>query len=333
MRRSVGSVAPVRISVYDEENEENPEWQAVVIKGDPVSCFAAVRLIPLLVDDDHDADIVVEVPIHRAQHNLLVGKGGITLAALSATYETRIMIPPNEFMSNVKPPEGAQENIWETRQTQQNVGSTMLFGGENNVMASSSSAPDLTKNIIQLEGDIDKVEKCLVKILSIVAGEEKFIPTGLILQVKDDEIFAEATIVKIWSTSDSKFNSADNNNRSLPAKKQKKLKHVDVELERRRAAAATKMKELSFQQAPKKKGVRRCQVCFQESKTSKLGGVPHAQLERTGKDESIKTFCPFADDITIWKQIENKRTDNKKTWNKSMRARKKAKKSSNNDLS
>lgn len=204
MRRSVGSVAPVRISVYDEENEENPEWQAVVIKGDPVSCFAAVRLIPLLVDDDHDADIVVEVPIHRAQHNLLVGKGGITLAALSATYETRIMIPPNEFMSNVKPPEGAQENIWETRQTQQNVGSTMLFGGENNVMASSSSAPDLTKNIIQLEGDIDKVEKCLVKILSIVAGEEKFIPTGVILQVKDDEIFAEATIVKIWSTSDSK---------------------------------------------------------------------------------------------------------------------------------
>lgn len=127
--------------------------------------------------------------------------------------------------------------------------------------------------------------------------------------------------------------SAGNNNRSLPAKKQKKLKPVDVELERRRAAAATKMKELSFQQAPKKKGVRRCQVCFQESKTSKLGGVPHAQLERTEKDESIKTFCPFADDITIWKQIENKRTDNKKTWNKSMRARKKAKKSSNNDLS
>lgn len=206
MRRSVGSVAPVRISVYDEENEENPEWQAVVIKGDPVSCFAAVRLIPLLVDDDHDADIVVEVPIHRAQHNLLVGKGGITLAALSATYETRIMIPPNEFMSNVKPPEGAQENIWETRQTQQNshidVGTTMLFGGENNAVNPGQPG----KNIIQLEGDIDKVERCLVKILSIVAGEEKFIPTGIILPVKGihDETYAEATIVKIWSTSDSK---------------------------------------------------------------------------------------------------------------------------------
>ena len=114
-------------------------------------------------------------------------------------------------MSNVKPPEGARENIWETRQTQQtshiDVGSAMLFGGEN---TSSNSAVNhgqpgkLHPNIIQLEGDIDKVEKCLVKILSIVAGEEKFIPTGVILQVKDDEIFAEATIVKIWSTSDSK---------------------------------------------------------------------------------------------------------------------------------
>ena len=124
---------------------------------------------------------------------------------------------------------------------------------------------------------------------------------------------------------------AGNNNRPLPAKKQKKMKPVDVELERRRAAAATKMKELSLQQAPKTRSVRRCQVCFQESKTSKLDDVQHAQLERTGKAEPIKTFCPFADDITIWKEIVNKRTYNRKTWNKTMHARKKARKSSNND--
>jgi hypothetical protein len=119
-------------------------------------------------------------------------------------------------------------------------------------------------------------------------------------------------------------------NKSLPAAKKRPPKPVDLELVSRRAAAATKMGELNLVQAPPNKSTRRCQVCFQ-SKTAKLGDVPHAQLERTERDERIKTFCPFADDIAIWEQISNKRKENRSGWNKAMHARKKARNSTNDD--
>lgn len=100
-----------------------------------------------------------------------MGKRGITIAALSATYETRLMVPPNELMSNVGP-----ANYWEARkvaqeQKQNEAGSTLLFGGGNggsHVVTSVKEALDyggLEPNIVQLEGEIDNVEKCLVKIL------------------------------------------------------------------------------------------------------------------------------------------------------------------------
>lgn len=213
-----GQKQPSDDNTKDSTNEDD-DWTPVIIRGDPVGCFSAVRQILPLVDRDHDPDIVLEVPIHRAKHNMLVGKGGVTIAALSATYETRIMTPPNEFMSNV----GGGNNFWKQRQ---DSGSAMLFGdtssnhasNTNNTTAKSGTLPT---NVIQLEGDIDKIEQCLVKMLSIVAGE-RWIPTGVIVEKAEDtnrrikgttnttsdgpssnkakdETTAEAVIVKIWT--------------------------------------------------------------------------------------------------------------------------------------
>ena len=128
-----------------------------------------------------------DVPINKAKHNQIVGKRGITIAALSATYETRLMVPPNELMSNVGP-----ANYWEARkvaqeQKQNEAGSTLLFGGGNgnsNAVTSVKEALDyggLEPNIVQLEGEIDNVEKCLVKIL-VRAKPSKFKPSVFLNQ-------------------------------------------------------------------------------------------------------------------------------------------------------
>mmetsp|Transcript_21456 Transcript_21456/g.36417 ORF Transcript_21456/g.36417 Transcript_21456/m.36417 type:complete len:479 (-) Transcript_21456:1851-3287(-) len=177
------------------ESDDVDDWVPVTIRGDPIGCLEACRLIIPLVDRPQDPTyltIVFDVPIHRAKHNLLVGKGGIVLASLSASYETRIMIPPNELMSNVE----SSGNIWEQRQQQQqqeskasnDAGAGMLFdlgsGGEagsNNNMMSQTNTTDLISNIIQLEGELDNVEQCLVRMLQIVAMEEKIVPTGIII--------------------------------------------------------------------------------------------------------------------------------------------------------
>ncbi|KAL7532552.1 hypothetical protein ACHAXR_006332 [Thalassiosira sp. AJA248-18] len=244
---------PNNDNATDSTNDD--DWTPVIIRGDPVGCFSAVRQILPLVDRDHDPNIVLDVPIHRAKHNMLVGKGGIIIAALSATYETRIMIPPNEFMANV----GGGENFWSKRQVVHmgsDVGSAMLFGegggggggaaaaGGSAMMnhnANSNNNPAtpgaLPPNIIQLEGDIDKIEQCLVKMLSIVSGE-RWIPTGVIVEKVEvnnsgnksasannsaaaaaaspnaapgkglgkDETTAEAVIVKIWTPSSKLLN-------------------------------------------------------------------------------------------------------------------------------
>ena len=165
------------------------DWIPVTIRGDPIGCLEASKLIIPLVDRPQDPTylaVIFDVPIHQAKHNLLVGKGGIVLAYLSATYETRIMIPPNEFMSNVE----SNGNIWEQRVAEQqskanDAGAAMLFGGEAGCVSemlpqTNTTVGNLDNNIIQLEGEIDNVEQCLVRMLQIVASEEKVEPTGLI---------------------------------------------------------------------------------------------------------------------------------------------------------
>jgi len=222
----------------DDSTNDDDDWTPVIIRGDPVGCFSAVRQILPLVDRDNDPTIVLEVPIHRAKHNMLVGKGGITIAALSATLDTRIMIPPNEFMSNV----GGGENFWKQRQAHSDAGAGFLFGdgggGGNHAMnsngnnATNAQPGTLSPNIIQLEGEIDKVELCLVKMLSIVAGE-RWIPTGVIVEKvevksvskvaptttvdgtttigtsekgKEGGTTAESVIIKIWTPSSKLLN-------------------------------------------------------------------------------------------------------------------------------
>jgi len=170
---------------------EEEDWTPVVIRGDPLGCFAAARQLLPLVEGEYDPDIVFDVPINKAKHNQIVGKRGITIAALSATYETRLMVPPNELMSNVGP-----ANYWEARkvaqeQKQNEAGSTLLFGGGNggsHVVTSVKEALDyggLEPNIVQLEGEIDNVEKCLVKILGIISGEDTITPQGEMIAVDD----------------------------------------------------------------------------------------------------------------------------------------------------
>jgi hypothetical protein len=171
---------------FQTDNEEDDEVP-VIIRGDPIGCFAAVRQILPLVYYRHDPDVVFEVPIHRLKHNLLVGKGGLILAALSAEYEVRIMIPPNDLMENV----GGTVN-WHQNQYTNDTGSTMLFSqtatspmnGNDSPLAINSHST-LPPNVIQLEGHIDKCEKCLVKMLSIVAGE-KWIPPGVIVHPNEE---------------------------------------------------------------------------------------------------------------------------------------------------
>ncbi len=168
-----------------DESDNVDDWVPVTIRGDPIGCLEACRLIIPLVDRPQDPTyltIVFDVPIHQAKHNLLVGKAGILLACLSATYETRLMIPPNELMSNVE----SSGNIWEQRQQQQqsnagnDAGSAMLFDVGGVGGAGGTQAGGLNSNIIQLEGEIDNVEKCLVRMLGIIASEDKIVPTGII---------------------------------------------------------------------------------------------------------------------------------------------------------
>jgi len=198
-----------------ESIDEDDEWTPVVIKGDPVGCFSACRQLVTIVEEENVPEIVLDIPILKSKHNMVVGKGGIVLAALSATNETRIMVPPNEFMSNVTGPE---DNIWKQREAAQNdPGMAMLFSNNDsgnanpNIMEQPNTIPP---NVIQLEGDIDKVERCLVKMLSITAGEI-YTPTGVIVTNnksettqtksaaakinKEDDTYAEAVIVKIWT--------------------------------------------------------------------------------------------------------------------------------------
>lgn len=194
-----------------QQDELDDEWVPVIIRADPIGCLEACRLIVPLVDPRSTLSsyltIVFDVPIARAKHNLLVGKGGIVLAGLSATYETRIMIPPNELMSNVE----STGNIWEQRQQQQqqqqvvntsggdDVGSAMLFDvGGSSMSPQQMNAGPPTSNIIQLEGEInnlENLEKCLVRMLGIVAAEEsmRFVPTGIIVDIDSDAITTTPT--------------------------------------------------------------------------------------------------------------------------------------------
>lgn len=166
----------------EEENAEPSEeddYVPVIIRGDPVGCFAATRQIMQLVHQKHDPDIVFEVPIHRSKHSLLVGKEGLIVAALSAEYDVRVMVPPSDLTrsSTVHGP-----NYWQSNQYGAEIGPARLFSDTvtNNINPGGEQTSTLPLNVIQLEGHINKCETCLIKMLSIVAGEE-WVPPGVIV--------------------------------------------------------------------------------------------------------------------------------------------------------
>jgi hypothetical protein len=138
----------------DEAAEDRDLWTPVMIRGDPCGSFAAARLlVPLLntglpdhtshthIEEDLDVrvpsetctgmdDVVLDIPIHRAKHSVIIGKKGLTIANLSAHYNVRIMVP--------------HRNMEKT--TSANI------------------------NIVQLEGNLDNVEKCLAHMLRVVCS-------------------------------------------------------------------------------------------------------------------------------------------------------------------
>lgn len=127
---------PVRLSVLSNLLESTP----VLIRGDPCGAFLAAKLlIPLLRDAISSAtegldsclemdDVVLDVPIHRSKHSLIIGKRGSTISHLSAENNVRIMVPHRSV--------------------------------------DKSSVANI--NIIQLEGELGNVEKCLVNMLQLI---------------------------------------------------------------------------------------------------------------------------------------------------------------------
>lgn len=124
---------------------ENPtnSWAPVIIRGDPCGVFAAAKLlVPLLrdgasgtVDDGVETafdmdDVVLDIPVHRSKHSMIIGKRGLTIATLSAEHNVRIMVPHRTAMKS------STVNV----------------------------------NVIQLEGELYNVEKCLGQILKLICS-------------------------------------------------------------------------------------------------------------------------------------------------------------------
>ena len=204
----------------EDTEEEEEEYTPVIIRGDPLGCFSAVRQILPLVDHAHDPDIIFEVPILRSKHNVLIGKAGLVVAALSAEHEVRIMVPENDSMS-ASAASGGNVNYWHQHRPQfgaGDAGSAMLFSDSTNVRNETVIAPvvnsqpsTLPPNVIQLEGDIDNIERCLIKILTIVSGERYF-PTGVIVHPGKENEQSAADEVNADTNSKSKD---DNNTKAI----------------------------------------------------------------------------------------------------------------------
>ena len=110
---------------YGDPNDME-RWIPVVIKGDPLGTIKAAKFVLEALEDPQDMDgIVLDVPLHRSKHSAIIGKKGINIMKLSADHNVRIMVPPP-----------SREHLEKA-----NV------------------------NMVQLEGDVFDVEKCLVDLL------------------------------------------------------------------------------------------------------------------------------------------------------------------------
>jgi len=145
-----------------DSEEEVALWTPVIIRGDPCGAIAAAKLLlPLLItnpptgaqsdddgieknDVDYSADmddVVLDVPIHRSRHAAIIGKKGLTIAALSADHNVRIMVPHRNHSVHDK------------------------------TSSPNTAAPSPSNiNIVQLEGQLENVERCLASMLKVVCG-------------------------------------------------------------------------------------------------------------------------------------------------------------------
>ena len=115
----------------DGVSDELDQWVPVIIKGDPVGTIKAGKLVLEALEDPQDMDgVVMDVPLHRSKHSAIIGKKGINIMKLSSDHNVRIMVPP----------------------------------------PSRDNAEKGNLNMIQLEGDIFDVEKCLVDLLKTVTS-------------------------------------------------------------------------------------------------------------------------------------------------------------------
>lgn len=114
-----------------DDPSEMEHWIPVIIKGDPVSTIKAGKLVLEALEDPQDMDgVVLDVPIHRSKHSAIIGKKGVNIMKLSADHNVRIMVPPPSR-------DGSEKG---------------------------------NLNMIQLEGDIFDVEKCLVDLLKTISS-------------------------------------------------------------------------------------------------------------------------------------------------------------------
>lgn len=159
----------------EQQQQQQPLWTPVLIRGDPCGVLAAAKLlVPLLhptpnpsqLDPSYDPasdmdDVVLEVPIPRARHAAIIGKKGLTIANLSADFNVRIMVPHRN------PQLQLQQQQQQGTEDESNGG---IESGTNEYLGNLPAHQPTSIHIVQLEGQLENVEKCLASLFQVVCG-------------------------------------------------------------------------------------------------------------------------------------------------------------------
>jgi predicted RNA-binding protein YlqC (UPF0109 family) len=92
---------------YTELDWSSPNWTPVVVKADPAAALFVGQQFESMTSLQ---DVIMDLPIGRSKHSLIVGKRGLTIMNLSASTQVRIMVPPREFKHDLIQLEGPLEN-------------------------------------------------------------------------------------------------------------------------------------------------------------------------------------------------------------------------------
>jgi hypothetical protein len=97
---------------YSGLDYSSPHWTPVVIRGSPGGVLAGTEMLQKIVGGELD-EVVLDLPISRTKHALIIGKRGAIIANLSADTQVRIMVPPRALRHDVVQLEGDLENVKE----------------------------------------------------------------------------------------------------------------------------------------------------------------------------------------------------------------------------